>query len=75
MTPLKITPLPGCTSGTAEKIDVLNRKLRSFIHAPLNLKEILRMEPMQPCEALYPDIPLALPEKPQRNECMTGSKR
>ena len=35
MTPLKITPLPGCTPGTAEKIDALNR----------NLTEILRMEP------------------------------
>ena len=45
MTPLKITPLPGCTPGTAEKIDALNHKLGSFIHAPLNLKEILRMEP------------------------------
>ena len=45
MTPLKIAPLPGCTPGTAEKIDALNRKLGSFIHAPLNLKEILRMEP------------------------------
>ena len=45
MTPLKITPLPGCTPGTAEKIDALNRKLGSFIHAPLNLKEVLRMEP------------------------------
>lgn len=30
MTPLKITPLPGCTPGTAEKIDALNRKLGSF---------------------------------------------
>lgn len=45
MTPLKIAPLPGCTPGTAEKIDALNRKLGSFIHAPLNLKEVLRMEP------------------------------
>ena len=45
MTPLKITPLPGCTPGTAEKIDALNRKLGSFIHAPVNLKEVLRMEP------------------------------
>lgn len=45
MTPLKITPQPGCTPGTAEKIDALNRKLGSFIHAPFNLKEILRMEP------------------------------
>lgn len=45
MTPLKITPLPGCTPGTVEKIDALNRKLGSFIHAPLNLKEVLRMEP------------------------------
>ena len=45
MTPLKIAPLPGCTPGTVEKIDALNRKLGSFIHAPLNLKEVLRMEP------------------------------
>ena len=45
MTPLKITPPPGCTPETAEKIDALNRKLGSFIHAPLNLKEVLRMEP------------------------------
>ena len=45
MAPLKITLLPECTPGTAEKIDSLNRKLGSFIHAPLNLKEVLRMEP------------------------------
>lgn len=45
MTPLKIAPLPGCTPGTVEKIDALNRKLGLFIHAPLNLKEVLRMEP------------------------------
>lgn len=45
MIPLKITPLPGCTPGTVEKIDALNRKLGLFIHAPLNLKEVLRMEP------------------------------
>lgn len=32
-------------SRNGRKIDALNRKLGSFIHAPLNLKEVLRMEP------------------------------
>lgn len=45
MTPLHIQPLPDSTPDTVQKIDALNRKLGSFIHAPLNLKEVLRMEP------------------------------
>ena len=39
MTPLHIQPLPDSTPDTVQKIDALNRKLGSFIHAPLNLKE------------------------------------
>ena len=45
MTPLHIQPLPDSTPDAVQKIDALNRKLGSFIHAPLNLKEVLRMEP------------------------------
>ena len=45
MTPLKIAPAARMHSRDGRKIDALNRKLGSFIHAPLNLKEILRMEP------------------------------
>ena len=45
MTPLHIQPLPDSTPDVVQKIDALNRKLGSFIHAPLNLKEVLRMEP------------------------------
>ena len=43
MTPLHIQPLPDSTPDAVQKIDALNRKLGSFIHAPLNLKEVLRM--------------------------------
>ena len=45
MNPLQIHPLPDSTPDVVQKIDALNRKLGSFIHAPLNLKEVLRMEP------------------------------
>ena len=45
MTPLHIRPLPDSNPDVVQKIDALNRKLGSFIHAPLNLKEVLRMEP------------------------------
>ena len=75
MTPLKITPLPGCTPGTAEKIDTLNRKLGSFIHAPLNLKEVLRMEPfaadaevVRAVTATLDDYAI-LPISPEEREC------
>ena len=75
MTPLKITPLPGCTPGTAEKIDALNRKLGSFIHAPLNLKEVLRMEPfaadaevVRAVAATLDDYTI-LPTSPEEREC------
>ena len=45
MTSLHIQPLPDSTPDVVQKIDTLNRKLGSFLHAPLNLKEVLRMEP------------------------------
>lgn len=45
MKPLLIRPLPDSAPDVVQKIDALNRKLGSFIHAPLNLKEVLRMEP------------------------------
>ena len=45
MIPLHIQPLPDTTPDAVQKIDALNRKLGSFLHAPLNLKEVLRMEP------------------------------
>ena len=45
MTPLHIQPLPDSTPDAVQKIDALNRKLVSFIHAPLNPMVLLRMEP------------------------------
>ncbi len=42
MKPLLIRPLPDSAPDVVQKIDALNRKLGSFIHAPLNLKEVLR---------------------------------
>lgn len=45
MIPLHILPLPGSVPDVVQKIDVLNRKLGSFVHTPTNLKEVLRMEP------------------------------
>lgn len=41
MKSLRIRPLSDSTPDVVQKIDALNRKLGSFIHAPLNLKEEL----------------------------------
>ncbi|HIW65662.1 MAG TPA: hypothetical protein H9879_05470 [Candidatus Alistipes intestinipullorum] len=75
MTPLHIRPLPDSTPDVIQKIDALNHKLGSFIHAPLNLKEVLRMEPfaadaevVQAVAATLDDYAI-LPTSPTEREC------
>lgn len=75
MNPLQIRPLTGTTSDVAEKIDALNSKPGSFIHAPLNLKEVLRMEPftadaeVMRAVAATLDNYTILPTPPKEREC------
>ena len=78
MIPLHIQPLPDTTPDAVQKIDALNRKLGSFLHAPLNLKEVLRMEPfaadaevVRAVAATLDDYAI-LPTSPEERERSTG---